>query len=161
MHSFPCPTVKYDNCDLMHFHMTITTLHTLWHWHKFKRKTIILALVRFGIVRLPFLFEVPTKMDMKSLNLIPCIDIHIKISSIIYCTLAKIVNAIFPFLFKRFFSFLNLNSYPWHLRNPDILRGIASCGQRQNAIGVTIHCPIEIILLILWVSYISYLSTWI
>ena len=34
-----------------------------------------------------------------------------------------------------------------------------SCGQQQNAIGVTFHSPIEIILLILWVSYIQCLCT--
>ena len=66
----------------MHFHMTFTMLHPLWHWHKFKHKTIILSLVQFRIAGLSFLFEVQTEMDMKSLNLIPCIGIHIKISSI-------------------------------------------------------------------------------
>ena len=31
VHSFPCPTIKYDKCDLMHFHMTIMRLLPLWH----------------------------------------------------------------------------------------------------------------------------------
>ena len=41
VHSFPCPTRKYVNCDLMHLHTTITTLLPLWHGHKCKRNRIL------------------------------------------------------------------------------------------------------------------------
>ena len=68
--------------------------------------------------------------------------------------LTKIINVIIPFLSKRGLSW-NINSYPGHFRNPENLKGFVSCWQQQNAIGVTVHSPIEIILLILWVSYIQ------
>ena len=59
------------------------------------------------------------------------------------CTLTKVINVIFPFLSKRFLSFLNIDSYPRQLRNPEYLRGITSFGQQQNAIEVTFHSPAD------------------
>ena len=86
VHSFPCPTIKYDKCDLMHFHVTIMWI---WYYSHFDTSTSssakqFLPLFTFALAGLPFLFEAQTTLDMKSVNLIPCIGIQIRISSIRY-----------------------------------------------------------------------------
>ena len=134
--------------------MTITTLLPLWHWHKCKLKTIL------ALVQLCTCWTAIPVWSTENRNEIPVFDslhwhLHtfVRIGSITYAFKNHKCYLI-PFLPKRFLWFLNTKyPYPWHFRNPEYLMGIDSCGQQQNAIGVTFHFPIEIIILIPWVSY--------
>ena len=100
--------------------MTVMTLLPLWYWKKWKCKTV-LSLVqlwpcwttipvwstynRHEIPEFDSLHWHPHKNQFQHMEYI--------------CTLTKIINVIFPFLSKRFLSFLNINSYPWHFSNPE------------------------------------------
>ena len=67
----------------MHFHMTITMLLQFDTSTSSSAKQF-LPLFTFALAGLPFLFEVQTTLDMKSLYLIPYIGIHIRINFITY-----------------------------------------------------------------------------
>ena len=68
----------------MHFHMTITISYSHFDTSRTSSAKQFLPLFTFALAELPFLFEVQTKLDMKSLYLISYIGIHIRISFITY-----------------------------------------------------------------------------
>ena len=123
VHSFLYPTIKYDNCDLMQLHMTITALLPLWHWRKCKRKTTL----ALAFVQLCTSWTATPEYEVQTTEWpeIPEFDsLHWHPHKIEYiCTLTKIINVICPFLSKRFLSFLNMNSYPCQFRNPEYQKG--------------------------------------
>ena len=100
-----------------------------------------LPLFSFALSWQPFQLEVQTT-DMKSLNLIPCIGIHIRISynTRNTCIFVRWKNhkCYFHFSIQKISFILQYKCLSMSLKK--------SWGQQQNAIGVTFHSPIVIIL---------------
>ena len=138
-HSFLCPNIKYDNCDLMPLHMTITALLQLWHWRKCKRKTTL----ALAFVQLCTSWTATPEYEVQTRN--PWIWFLALASTKesapthrIYLYAYKTHKCYFSFSIQNISFILEYESISMSLKKSWISkRVLVVVGNSQNAIGIT------------------------